>query len=471
MSKRSQNIQLCILFILGTILWQLPAPEGLTVHGWHLLIIFMMTIIGVILGPVPMSVTALLGGLTCVLTKTLTLNELLGGFSSSIIWIVVLAFFIARCLIKTGLGRRVAYFFISKIGHTTIGLSYGLICTEFLLSPMIPSVTARGGGIIYPVARSIIDAYGAGNTQAAIRRTGAFIIQICFHAATITSAMFVTAMAGNPLAVNLASTMGVEITWATWALGAIVPGLVSLLVLPLVVFMVCPPDIRSHEESPQLARRALAEMGPLSRNEIYMLLIFVLLLFCWIMDAKIGLDATTSALIGVVSLLLAGVLTWDDAISEKSAWDTMVWFAILLTMSGFLGKLGVMQWLGTQIQDLLGEDHSPTVVIAAILGIYIYIHYFFASITAHITVFFVVFSGLLVSLGGMQPLPAAIMLAYASSLSGSLTHYGNSVAPIFYGAKYLTTMEWWKVGFVVCTVNVIIWIVFGYLWWSLLGWI
>ncbi len=465
--------QLFFLSLIGGIVWNIvEAPEGLTLEGWHLLIIFLLTILGIIFGSAPMSVIALLGTLVCVLTHTLTLHEALSGFSSSVIWIVVLAFFIARGLIKTGLGKRIAYFFISKIGRTTLGLSYGLVITEFILAPMIPSVTARGGGMIYPITQAIIKEYGAGNTTEAIKRTGMFLIQVCFQAATITCAMFVTAMAGNPLVVSIANKMGAEITWSSWALGAIVPGLVSLMALPLLLYVICPPAIKIAEESPILAKKALAEMGPLSKNEIMMLLTFITLLFLWIAGDSIGLDATTSALIGVTALLLTGVLTWDDAISERNAWDTMVWFALLLTMSGALGKMGVMQWIGEELQGILGViSHTQPVVICAIICIYFFVHYFFASVTAHITVFYAIFVGLLVSLGQMQVAPAALVLAYASSLSGGLTHYGNSVAPIFYGSKYLTTMEWWRVGFIVSIFNLLIWGGVGYLWWSLLGWI
>lgn len=472
MHKKTAHWIIIGIFLLGCLAWQFPAPSGMSLQGWHLTVIFMCTILGVILNPVPMSVTALLGALICILTKVLTLDEALSGFASSIIWIVVFAFFIARGFIKTGLARRIAYLFIAKFGNTTLGLAYSLVTTEFLLSPMIPSVTARGGGIIYPITKALLDAYAVSADPEATHKTGGFLLKVCFQANVITCAMFITAMAGNPLAVSLAAKMGITITWSSWALGAIVPGIASLLLLPLVLYVICPPAIKRSSCATEMARQALKEMGALGRNELFMLVTFIGLIALWILDAKIGLSATTSALIGVLVLILSGVLTWEEALNEKGAWDTMVWFAVLLMMSGFLGKLGVMAWAGNEIKGLIGgEGTHPALIIITTTLIYLYIHYFFASVTAHIAVFYAIFVGLLIQLGGMNPLPAALLLAYVSSLSAGLTHYGNASAPIFYNAGYLTTIEWWRSGLLVSLLNLLVWGGIGFSWWSFLGWI
>jgi DASS family divalent anion:Na+ symporter len=473
MLHTSSYLKLVSLFILGLLAWNIfPCPDGLAPEGWHLLIIFTLTIIGIIFEPAPISVVTLIGALSCILTKTLTLNDVLSGFGSSIMWVVVFAFFIARGLIKTGLGKRIAYFFISKIGATTIGLSYGLIITEFLLALVIPSVSARSGGVIYPITQSIIKEYGNSNSPESVKKIGMFLTQLCFQAATISCAMFVTAMSGNPLIVSIAGEMGAMITWSNWALGAIIPGLISLALLPLLLYFICPPSIKVSKEAPDLARKALIEMGSLSKNEIIMIITFIGLIILWVFGKYFSVEATTTAMVGVVVLLLGGVLTWNDILCEKSAWDIMIWFSIIIVISGFLSKFGVMSWLGVGLEDILADvTYSKKTLLCGIIAIYFFIHYFFASITAHITVFYAIFVGLLVKLCDIEIIYAALILAYVSSLSGGLTHYGNSAAPIFFGAKYFTTIEWWRVGFIVSTLNLIIWSISGYFWWCFIGWI
>ncbi len=461
------------LFFIGLITWNIvPCPSILTVEGWHLLIIFILTIIGIIFEPAPISIVTLIGALACILTKTLTLNQALSGFGSSIMWIVVFAFFIARGLIQTGLGKRIAYFFISKIGATTIGLSYGLVITEFLLALIIPSVSARSGGVIYPITQSIIKEYENTNNKESVKRIGMFLTQLCFQGATISCAMFVTAMSGNPLIVSIAGEMGAEITWSSWALGAIVPGLISLVTLPLLLYVICHPVIKVSKEGPELAKKALEKMGPLTKNELIMVTTFIGLILLWVFGKYLNIEATTTAMIGVVILILTGVLTWNDLLSEKSAWDTMIWFSIIIAISGFLGKFGVMKSLGLGLEGLLSEvGYTKELLFCGIIFLYFFIHYFFASVTAHVTVFYAIFVGLLVKLCNIDVVYAALILAYISSLSGGLTHYGNSAAPIFFGAKYFTTIEWWRVGIIVSTFNLIIWGISGYFWWQFIGWI
>jgi len=140
---RSLGMKLGIAAGLGVIIWFLPAPDGVTAAAWHLFAIFVATIMGIVLEPLPMGAVALLGIAAATLTRTLTLGEALSGFSNRIIWLVVMAFFISRGFIKTGLGARIAYSFMSLLGRRTLGLGYSMIATDLVLAPVIPSITAR----------------------------------------------------------------------------------------------------------------------------------------------------------------------------------------------------------------------------------------------------------------------------------------------------------------------------------------
>lgn len=454
--------------LLGAMLWFIPPPVGVDPRAWHLLAIFVATIVGIITKPLPMGAIAILGIMATAITGTLTINQALSGFGNGTIWLIVIAFFISHGFIKTGLGNRIAYFFIRLVGHKSLGLSYGLIATDLVLAPAIPSNTARAGGIIYPLLKACAQAYGSDPKQGTQRKIGAFLIQTSFQGNVITSAMFLTAMAANPLAAKLAGQMGITVTWGGWALAALVPGLVSLLVVPLLIYKLYPPEVKETPGATQMAREKLAEMGRMHRDEWVMLGVFVLLLFLWIFgDALAGIDSTTTALLGLGVLLVSRVLTWKDILEEQGAWDTLVWFAALVMMATFLNTLGLIPWFTKTAGALVGHTNWGWAFLALSL-LYFYSHYLFASNTAHVSSMYAAFLAVSVAVG-TPPLIAALVLGFFSNLFGSMTHYGTGPAPVLFGSGYVELGTWWKLGALVSVVNIAIWLGVGSVWWKVLG--
>jgi len=467
MSARHIKLQFLIpILLISILLWQMAPPTGLEVKAWHLFIVFLSTILGIVTSAMPLGVVTMFSVTVLVLTNTLSLKEALSGFSSSVVWLVIVAFFIARGFIKTNLGRRIAYYLISRFGHTNIGLSYSLIFTEFILAPMTPSTAARGGGIIYPIAKSLADEFD--KVKGSMSKTGAFLIATCFHCNVICCASFATAIAGNPLLLGMIQKEGIDLTWTKWAIATIVPAIINLILLPFLTSFLIKPEHFNNEEIVARAKESLIEMGSFSRNEIIMLLTFILMLTLWIFGEKIGIDATTAGLIGFLILVITNAITWDEVVSEKAAWETMIWFAILVMLAGALDNLGVDDWLEHNVKHFLGDLKGLSLIVALVL-IYYYSHYFFASTIAHITVLFMTFLLILID-AGVPPLVSAMALAVFSNLSASLTHYGISTAPIYFGAHYFSTKNWMKVGLVVATFNLILWVILGGTWWKILGW-
>jgi DASS family divalent anion:Na+ symporter len=414
-----------------------------------------------------MGVIALLSILACVLTNTLSLSECLSGFGDSIVWLVVFAFFISNGFIKTGVGSRVAYYVLSKIGHSTLGISYALVIADFVLSPLIPSATARGGGVIFPIAKSICKSFSDDEHPGVSSKNGGFIMSVCTQSTVITSTLFITAMAANPLAVKLAENAGYSISWTDWAVAAIVPGIISLAIMPLVIYYLYPPTIKYSGSAPKIAKEKLAAMGRLSIHEIIMMVVFVVLIGLWINGPKFGLEPTTVALIGLSILFVTRVINFEDNLADKGAWHTFIWFATLVMLSDFLSKFGLMTWIGTKLQFLF-IDTSPINSLVILSLLYFYIHYFFASSTAHITVLLPTFLVLFVNAGVPGAL-AALILSFLSTLSAGLTHFGLSSTPIFFGAGYMKTKDWWYIGLVTSIVYLLIWIFIGGAWWKLLN--
>nr|WP_243293239.1 anion permease [Geothrix sp. SG198] len=438
------------------------------VRGLHLFAIFVSTIVGIIVKALPMGAVAMVGIAITALSGTLGIADSISGFSDVTIWLIVLAFFISRGFIKTGLGARIAYNFMALLGKRTLGLSYGLAATDLVLAPAIPSNTARGGGIVMPVMASLARAYGSNPGDGSARRMGSFLTLAAYQVNCITSAMFLTAMAANPLAQKLAGDLKVNITWVGWALAAVVPGVVALLLIPFIIYRLHRPEITETPEAVEMAKGHLRDLGPVKRQEWMMLGVFVLLLILWIFAKQLGdLNATTSALTGLAVLLISGVLTWDDIKAETGAWDTLVWFAALVMMASFLNKLGMVPWFSKTMGGMVaGKGWIAAFLVLAL--VYFYSHYFFASNTAHVASMYAAFLGVSI-VAGAPPVLAALVLAFFSNLFAGMTHYGTGPAPVLFGTGYVELGTWWRTGLIVSVVNIIIWVGLGGLWWKVLG--
>jgi DASS family divalent anion:Na+ symporter len=454
--------------LIGIAIWFAPPPEGLTPKAWHMFAVFIGTIAGIIAAPLPMSAIAIIGATVAALTDVISTADVVKSTGTDLVWLVLLAFLISRAVIKSGLGRRVALIFMRLLGKRTIGLGYGLAITELVVSPAMPSITARAGGVLLPITKAIAEVLGSRPDSAESRnRVGSYLMLCAFHANIVTAGMFVTAMAGNPLAVKLAADQGVKIGWTDWALATLVPGLLCLALIPIVLLWIARPAVRETPDATALAQRELDTMGPISRDEIVTALIFVGLLVLWMFGESFDIEASLAAAIGVSLMFLARVLTWEDALAEKSAWDTMIWIGLLIMLAGKLNEYGMVKWFGQEFSvHLQGLPRLAIYVLVA--AIYFYVHYFFASATAHISALFPLSLALLIG-GGVPPFAGAVALGALSSINGCLTQYGIGSGPVMFGAGYVTQPEWWRAGFLMSLVYLVVWLFIGPLWWMLLG--
>ncbi|KAB2606168.1 dicarboxylate transporter 1 [Pyrus ussuriensis x Pyrus communis] len=327
------------------------------------------------------------------------------------------------------------------------GLGYSLVFSEALLAPAIPSVSARAGGIFLPLVKSLCVACGSNVGDGTEGKLGSWLMLTCFQTSVVSSAMFLTAMAANPLSANLTlNTIKQTIGWTDWAKAAIVPGLVSLIVVPLLLYIIYPPEVKSSPDAPKLARERLEKMGPMSNKEIIMAGTLFLTVGLWIFGGVLSVDAVTAAILGLSVLLVTGVITWKECLAESVAWDTLTWFAALIAMAGYLNKYGLISWFSqTVVKFVGGLGLSWQASFGILVLLYFYSHYFFASGAAHIGAMFTAFLSVSTALG-TPPYFGAMVLAFLSNLMGGLTHYGIGSAP------------WWGYGFLISVVNIIIWL-------------
>jgi DASS family divalent anion:Na+ symporter len=291
---------------------------------------------------------------------------------------------------------------------------------------------------------------------------------VSFHTTYTASAMFLTGMAANPLIAEFASKIGhVELTWLRWFSGSVVPGLCTLTVVPWLLHRWVTPEIRDTAPARALARQELARMGPLSREERWLLGIMIGVMAGWVTSPWHGVPNTFVALAGLSAILLARVLTWEELLGEQRAWDALIWFAPLVMMADQLNEIGVIKILSAKLFGVMA-GWPWGLALLALVASYCYIHYGFASMTAHVTALYPGFLAAALA-GGVPPMMAALPLAYFSNLNAAMTHYGTGSAPVYFGAGYVSQSDWWRVGFVISLVNLAIWMGVGAAWWKLIG--
>lgn len=468
-TSSSMVLKIAAIVMITLAIYFIPPPDGVDPRGMHMAAIFVGTILGLILQPLPTASVAIIGLAVAMMTGTMTAKEeALQGFGNSTIWLIVAAFFIADGFLITGLGKRIALLFVRVLGKSSLGLSYGMAITDLILAPATPSNTARAGGVVYPIIKSLAQVNDSQPTSDESRkRLGSYLSLTSVQVNTITSAMFVTAMAGNPLAVKFAAENGADISWGSWALAALVPGLAALLVMPWIMSKIYPPTLTKPPQAPAQASEQLKEMGPMSRGEWVMLGTFAMLLALWVLGTTIGVDATSAAFLGIAVLLVFKVLTWKDMAANSGAWSTLIFFSVLVGMATHLNDLGVIGWIGKSASSAVGGLSWPVAFLILVL-VYFYVHYFFASNTAQIVAMYSVFLGTAVAVGA-PPVFAALILGFVGNLIGGITHYASGPAGVIYGSGYVTTTEWFRVGFIASLVNLVVWAMVGIPWLLLLG--
>ena len=455
--------------LVGLIIWLSSPikPASVSMNAWHILAIFVATIIGCITRPLPIAGVAIIGLTLTVLLGIVPMDTAVAGFGSSTVWMIAMAYFMSRGFINTGLGRRVALVFVRLFGKRTLGLAYALIGVDLVTAPATPSNTARAGGIVYPIIQSLAETFGSDPKDGTQSKIGSFLVFAEFHGDLITSTMFMTAMAPNLVAVTLAKSLHITLSWMQWFLAGIVPGLICLLVVPYLIYKMYPPEIKDTPNAKQWADDELAKMGKMSLPEKIMGGVFLLALVLWMLSSFIGLEASLVAFMAVSLLLVAGVLSVDDVLHETGAWNTLVWFSILIFMANELNKLGFIPWLSGAIGGAL-KGFSWGIVLAALVLFYFYSHYLFASGTAHVSAMYGALLGVAVSAGAPATF-AALILGFTGSIFASTTHYANGPASVLFGSGYVTQGKWWQLNFILGLFYLVVWGGLGALWMKVIG--
>lgn len=279
--------------------------------------------------------------------------------------------------------------------------------------------------------------------------------------------MFLTGLAGNMVALGIAKTQNVNISWMQWFLAAIVPGIISLILVPFILYKIYPPKIKETPNAHAWADKKLKSLGKMTAAEEIMLVVFVLAVALWLVGPKIGIDATEVSFIAVALLLITGVINVKDMLNQSFAWNILTWLSVIMLMSQKLMTLGFFPWFSETLGSAL-HGVSWIWVLVILFLVYFYLHYLFPSVSTQISALYAGF--LSVAIGaGVPPLMAALMLAFDGSLYLSTSSYSAGPAALLSSTGYVSNKDWWKLSAIIGIVLNIIWLGGGLLWTKIIG--
>jgi L-tartrate/succinate antiporter len=453
--------------LVGAGICLIPVPAGLQPNAWYYFALFTAAILALILEPIPPAAVGLIsvtlaGVLFLVDPKPAgSLRWVLSGFSNSVVWLIFVAFMFAQGYEKTGLGHRIALLLVKRLGKKTLGLGYAIALSDLVLAPFTPSNTARSGGTIYPIIKNIPPLYDSQPNQASARKLGSYIMWTAFAATCVTSSMFITSVAPNLFALDLVKkNTNLIFTWTDWAVGFLPVGILLFILVPYLVYIIYPPELKTSAEVPKWAANELAKMGKITRNEVIMSLLVVCALILWIFGGA-WIDATTAALVVLCGMLLMGIITWDDVIGHKQAWNVLAWFATLVTLADGLRLVKFLDWFA-QLTAGYMKGMPVLVVMFLFIALFFFLHYMFASLTAHTTALLPVFLTVATTVPDMPVKIISIMFCYTLGIMGILTPYATGPAPIYYGSGYILGKDFWRLGLIFGAIFLIVLLVVGY---------
>ena len=442
-------------------IWFVPAPEGVTLEAWRLFGIFAAAIFSVVAGALPILVASVLAVAAAVLSGVVEPAKAYAGFSNATILLIVVAFLVARAVIKCGLGARLGHALVAVFGRSTLGLSYSIFLVDAVIAPAFPSNTARSG-VLYPLAVSLAEAAGVKPGDPSRRRLGSFLMFSGIASLGLSSALWLTAMAANPLGSAMAKPHGVEIGFGSWLIAASVPTLLGMALLPLLLYKIIRPEITATPEAPAAAKRALRALGPLTRDERIVAATCCIMVVLWAIAATFEIDSTAVAFLGLGVLLMTGALTLDDIAREGEVLGIFIWFAVLFSLSSQLNELGFMEFLGRRLADRLDGLPAFAAGVALVLA-YVALHYLFVSQTAHLLALFAVFLDVGVRLG-VPAAPLAFQLLFATNYFSTLAPQASSANLLFAGSGHVSQGELYKLGLLTTVFCLVLYLLIGTAW-------
>jgi len=441
------------LLILAT-----PPPEGLTLPGWRAAGLFVLALSLWSTTALPLAVTSLLVLALLPLIGVMDASQAFSLFGNRAVFFILGAFILAAAMMRTGLSRRLALFFLHRFDRSPGVLLLGILLSSAFLSFWMPEHAVAA--MMFPLVMEIARELGLKPLKT---NYGKSLFLCMSWGAIIGGVATFLGGARNPLAVGmLQETYGLSIGFFQW-MRAVVPVVVVMLgVAWLLQRLFFPPDIRDVSSARRELARELGDIGPLTAAEKKVGGIMLLTVAAWIfLGHNSGLAEI--ALLAAVLLFASGAVKWRE-VEGYINWGVILMYGGAIALGEALSRTGAAAWFAGLI--LNGADLSPVLLVALVSGMTLVLTECISNAAA-VAIMLPVGFGLGDSLG-VNPVLMVFMVAVPSGLAFVLP-IGTPPNAIAYSSGYYRMGDVIKPGIVMV---VVAWLLFNLAvkwYWPLVG--
>ena len=445
--------------------------EAFTRSNSYMLAVFMASIILWMTQAIPNYQTSLILIISLVLTGVLPEREAYAQLGHPVMWLNIMSFVLASMLVETGVAKRFSLWFILRFGKNAGTIFLSFIVINLILSAFISATTAKAA-ILLPIFMVIAAIYGARQGQGNKNFGRSIVLQNLLNI-NLGAGAFVTGSGANLLAAALIAGAGTSVFFADWML-AMLPVMVGLMLIGYILAMKIFFPLAPEERLPQIKggmqrlKEEYEKLGPIHRQEIKAIIIFVLILGFWATDKLHGISATAVAFVGAIVALLPriGIIKWNDV---DIPWHLLLFSAGAYTLGAGLGITDLPSISVNAFFDSIGiGDQTEFWKLYLLLtGVMCFSALIFQSKTMRTMIFIPIAIGVANRFGFEMislALPVAFMIEHVYVLP-----FNSKPAALLYETDQYSLTDAFRFGFTLMVIGWVLNIIAGETWFRFLG--
>ncbi|MDP6684418.1 MAG: DASS family sodium-coupled anion symporter [Candidatus Marinimicrobia bacterium] len=351
--------------LIGSVLYFLETPEGLSLEGYRTLIIVIMAIILIIFEPIPLPGVAIMMLFLQVLLGIDEPNNVAKSFMSDAVFFIMGSLMLAVAIVSQGLDSRLALGIIKITGNKTWRIVLGFVSISAILSSFVGEHTVTA--MMMPVGLTLI--YNTSTDRAVTKNLAALILFSIAYGSAMGSIGSPSGGGRNVIMIEYWQEFGlVDITYLGWMKYAYPMLLIEIPLAVVILWFTFKPKQKVLDSAVRKLKIQVAKKGAMTGQDLTTIIVFFLVFLGWVfLSNKVGLGII--ALMGVFLYLVLGLIRWSD-LNRNTNWGVILLFGAAVSIGLQMKETGAALWIANSVIDLLkiiSEDISVLRWVVAVL--------------------------------------------------------------------------------------------------------
>lgn len=456
-----------LIVVATTFIWILATSD---IKGRVLGVVFLALVIWSLFPQYHFESSIIIIVLLSFLQVSLSIEDFLGSilstYGGSGIWIIVSGFIFAKAMEESGLARRIALLVVTYLRGNPANIIISVAVANMAIAPLSPSTTAKAF-LLLPICVSLVEAF---DVEKGRSNYGTAVMLMAMTANNICSTAFLTATVPNPISASyLKEFLGLDLYWISWFRMAFPITLLLLAITLAICLRMYWPEVKSTADSLRRVKNIRESLGPIDRGEQVVAVFFVVALILWITESSHGLNT------GLMSLFLALLLFLPrigvmklGGFAGNVPWGSIALFAASMFLARAVGRWRALDPVALGVFRLLNLTNlQPALFVFLVVLVSMFLHVVFTSTTVYATLMVPLVLSL-TQFQGLDAGPVALPIAFLTPVAVILPV--NTIPNlVFHSSGYFTERQMIIYGLLVSLVSVIITLLVGLPYWTVLG--